>query len=350
MTITPKTNGTITQDRLKEMLNYNEETGIFTRLTSNGAKTIGSQSGFISKDNGYVLIGIDGITYRAHRLAWLYVHGYLPENEIDHKDRIRHHNMIDNLRESTRKCNARNSSLSKSSTSKITGVSYDQFAKKYIGHITIDGKALTDRFDTKLEAAKFRWDMEVKYDFPECNTTSTSYLFLLENDALELVLPKKMIYTSSSIKGVSYNEQKKMWVARFMSKYEDEYLGQFDDEIDAIKTRYQAELHYKFDISKSTAYKFLVENDELRDMKPYQKIVRKMKCDVPGVNWNAADDVWTVSITVNKKRKHEGRFKDLTEAVLAKYQAEIEHNIFDPNNPTKSSAYNYLKNNNITFP
>ncbi len=83
----------LTQERLKEVLSYNPETGIFTRNPGiRGGEKVGTNS------HGYVSIMVDGYLYQAHRLAWLYMEGYMPEQEIDHISRKRDDNRWCNLR------------------------------------------------------------------------------------------------------------------------------------------------------------------------------------------------------------------------------------------------------------
>lgn len=86
----------LSQDRLKELLEYNPETGIFTRLvTANGNALAGSEAGSIDA-YGYVIISIGGYRFKAHHLAWFYVHGEW--RMIDHKEWPRSNNAISNLR------------------------------------------------------------------------------------------------------------------------------------------------------------------------------------------------------------------------------------------------------------
>lgn len=75
---------TITAERLRELLEYDEDTGVFKRKarTSNRI-SIGDIAGS-SDAKGYVCIRVGGKTYKAHRLAWLYVYGEWPTGEIDH--------------------------------------------------------------------------------------------------------------------------------------------------------------------------------------------------------------------------------------------------------------------------
>lgn len=96
----------LTQERLKQLLQYDPETGIFTWISPRKGVTVGSVAGKIEK--GYVSIKIDQSYYRAHRLAWLYVYGSFPEQELDHINRIRSDNRIVNLREASRSLNCAN--------------------------------------------------------------------------------------------------------------------------------------------------------------------------------------------------------------------------------------------------
>lgn len=91
----------VSLERLKEILNYNPETGVFTRLFDAGAEKKGSVAGVVSSSIGYILISVDGSSLLAHRLAWFYVFGAWPKNQIDHINGSRTDNRIENLREAT---------------------------------------------------------------------------------------------------------------------------------------------------------------------------------------------------------------------------------------------------------
>lgn len=99
----------LTAERLREALHYSPETGVFTwRIRLNRNTVIGSLAGHTNKKEGYIQIGIDGRTYRAHRLAWLYVHGVWPQEQIDHKNADRSNTCISNLREANHQLNQQN--------------------------------------------------------------------------------------------------------------------------------------------------------------------------------------------------------------------------------------------------
>ena len=88
---------------LKSRILYNKTTGIFTRRTP-GRIIMGR----LNKTTGYWTIGFDKKQYQAHRLAWFYVTGKWPTNDIDHINGIRTDNRFENLREATRSQNCRN--------------------------------------------------------------------------------------------------------------------------------------------------------------------------------------------------------------------------------------------------
>lgn len=83
--------------KLRSRLRYEPETGMFFWISTN-PRMIGKRAGYLRQD-GYVVIKIDGKMYRAGRLAWLYVHGQWPADQIDHVNRSRNDDRIENLRE-----------------------------------------------------------------------------------------------------------------------------------------------------------------------------------------------------------------------------------------------------------
>jgi hypothetical protein len=136
----------ITQERLKQLLHYNPDTGKFTRLTKWGSQQIGDELGCKSKF-GYRYIGVDGKGYTAYTLAWLYMYGNFPSGDIDHINR----NPLDN-----RKANLRIATPSQNNANQDTSRKYKGAYKNAKGttwSAKLCGKHLGN-FSTELDAAK----------------------------------------------------------------------------------------------------------------------------------------------------------------------------------------------------
>lgn len=97
----------ITREQLKTQLTYNSLTGEFIFNKKKGGMPKGSVAGYAQRD-GYIVISINGKQYKAHRLAWLYVHGAFPDYQIDHINMKRGDNRMANLREATKSQNHMN--------------------------------------------------------------------------------------------------------------------------------------------------------------------------------------------------------------------------------------------------
>jgi len=117
-------NSTLTTDRLREMLTYDPTSGIFVWRLNRRRVRAGDIAGSVNHD-GYVRIKVLGAQYFAHRLAWLYMTGEWPIDEIDHKDRKRDNNQWCNLRETDHIGNMQNRVLENASG--FPGVSLHQY-------------------------------------------------------------------------------------------------------------------------------------------------------------------------------------------------------------------------------
>lgn len=145
----------LTQERLKELLVYDEVTGHFTwRVNRNTRTKAGDKAGSTDK-HGYIIIGVDHKYYKAHRLAWLYVHGEWPNGAIDHKFHAVADNRISELRDGTMAQNKGNliKARSDNKTSGLLGVSWHKRAKKWTSYITRNGVShFVGYFDDPQEA------------------------------------------------------------------------------------------------------------------------------------------------------------------------------------------------------
>lgn len=148
----------LTPDRLKELLSYDAESGVFTWISSRGNYVkAGRIAGSINPTHGYLGISVDGRVYRAHRLAWLYVHGRWPVDQIDHIDGDKLNNRIANLREATATQQQHNRGLSKRNKSGFKGVYWKRDVRKWHAQIRIAGriKHLGDFTDLEDAAAAY---------------------------------------------------------------------------------------------------------------------------------------------------------------------------------------------------
>lgn len=121
----------LTQQRLMSLVSYDPETGVFMRF--------GRRAGALHKF-GYRQIMLDGRSYKEHRVAWLYVHGRWPSQQIDHINHVRDDNRIANLREASVAQNLANSIVRSDNKSGLKGVRYDRRCKRYCARIFENGK------------------------------------------------------------------------------------------------------------------------------------------------------------------------------------------------------------------
>jgi len=143
----------ISHARLLELLHYSPTTGTFTWRVSRGNQVRrGDRAGCLHE--GYWQIKIDGTLYYSHKLAWFYVHGVWPEEEIDHKNGTPPQNPIRNLRPASRCQNMWNRKMPCSNTSGFKGVSFYRRNGKYRAQIMQFGKKKhLGYFDTPEQAS-----------------------------------------------------------------------------------------------------------------------------------------------------------------------------------------------------
>ncbi|RKZ99884.1 MAG: hypothetical protein DRQ42_06770, partial [Gammaproteobacteria bacterium] len=113
----------LTQELVKELFDYVDGKLIRIKVSHKNLNMfLGKEAGHVSKF-GYRLIKINGKTYRAHRLVFLYHKGYMPE-EVDHINGSKSDNRIENLRSANRQENQWNRKTGSNNTSGIKGIAW----------------------------------------------------------------------------------------------------------------------------------------------------------------------------------------------------------------------------------
>lgn len=160
----------LTQNRLRELLHYEPETGVFTWLVQRGrTASPGSVAGYVASESRR-LIRVDGGHYFAARLAWLYMTGEWPKGEVDHRDTDSLNDRWENLRDVTRVVNQQNMRNPRAdSKTGLLGVTRGKRLKGFGARIHVKGKTKwLGTFPTAEEAHAAY--VEAKRMFHEGNT------------------------------------------------------------------------------------------------------------------------------------------------------------------------------------
>lgn len=141
-------------DSIKRALTYDPATGHFVWAEKVASKVVvGRRAGRLTP-SGYRRVKIYGREFAEHRLAWLFVYGVEPPNEVDHVNGVRNDNRIFNLRLATRTENGRNVGPRPNNTLGLKGVYWNKERGKFQAQITVDGRNLyLGRFLTAKAAA-----------------------------------------------------------------------------------------------------------------------------------------------------------------------------------------------------
>ena len=188
----------LTQEYLKEALHYDPETGIYTwnvrpenhfpskrAFNALNSRSANKKAGSVNKESGYLSIRINSKLYLAHRLAFIYMEGYMPENGVDHVDRNRLNNKWNNLREASQKCNMQNCKLSIMNTSGVTGVCWNKNWNKWETQITINSKTKhLGSYVNFEDAVMARYQEEINNPEWTCSIDSSALKYLQENNLL----------------------------------------------------------------------------------------------------------------------------------------------------------------------
>lgn len=166
----------LTAERLRELLHYSPETGVFRwRVANSNRVRVGSVAGFASEK--YITIRIDGHLHQAHRLAWLYMHGRWPVDQLDHRDGNKQRNAIGNLRECSNSENHQNMPAARKSASGLLGAFLHKRSGRWLSGIKLKGRMTwLGYFDTPEAAHATYLEAKAKlhtFNPVPTNTTTT---------------------------------------------------------------------------------------------------------------------------------------------------------------------------------
>jgi len=165
----------LTQARLKELMDYDPEFGIFTwKRPGQYRKT--------EQINKSLMCYINKKHYQCHRLAWLWMYGYIPEGEIIHVNQIKTDNRIENLEErSSRYCLLRSSMQVVGTSSGVKGVYWAKRDMKWCAQIRNNGKYHNlGLYRDKDNAVCARLAAEQCLGWDVCDPNSPAYQYVQE--------------------------------------------------------------------------------------------------------------------------------------------------------------------------
>ena len=163
----------LTQKKLKELLDYDPKTGVFTNRVSRGWSAVKGEVVGYKSSGGYLQVTIKGRFYALHRLAFLYVEGYLPEYEIDHLNGNPADNSWRNLKHVSHLCNMQNRGVFKTNVSGFPGVTRRGGEGKWVAKACVNRRQqYLGRYEDVLDAALARLTWEVNTPEWTCNHQS----------------------------------------------------------------------------------------------------------------------------------------------------------------------------------
>lgn len=174
----------LTQEIVKELLHYDPETGHlywkerdikwFAGKDHHPEKIMRGWNTRYKNKEALAHLNDDGyktgnILYKfsfAHRIIWLWNFGGPIPKELDHKNKIKTDNRLENLFSSNRSENLKNKGKYKNNTSGITGVLFDKKKEHWCPNICVDGKRIWGKRTKNLEEAiQTRRNLELKYGY-----------------------------------------------------------------------------------------------------------------------------------------------------------------------------------------
>jgi len=168
----------LTQERVRELFDYREDGVLVWKVRPSNNTQAGDVAGVMGS-KGYWLLKINRRMYYAHRIVFLWHHGYIPEHDTDHIDRNKCNNRIENLREVSKVCNSRNQARSVRNKSGVKGVCWASLESKWKAHIfTHIGRVHLGYFEDFLEAVCTRLAAEQAENWSDCESNSSAYAYV----------------------------------------------------------------------------------------------------------------------------------------------------------------------------
>ena len=158
--------------KIRQALDYNKTTGVFTRKIPSRTQKVGDVAGSRVESSTkpgkfYIRVGVLGKYFWAHRLAVAWVTGQWPPHEVDHKDQNSENNAWDNLVKVTKAENAKNLSEYRNNTSGFPGISRRPNGK-YRARLMVNSKSISlGDWDTPEEAVRARNIAKKEHGFHE---------------------------------------------------------------------------------------------------------------------------------------------------------------------------------------
>lgn len=270
----------VTYDEVRKTFDYREDGVLIWINPKSRSVKKGDIAGSLRKD-GYCQINFRGKFYRRCRLVWIWHNGYNPENYIDHINRNRSDDRIENLREATQRCNLRNTGNKSDNSSGIKGIYFQKSSKKWMARITIDSKdyyiGKSSDFD---ETVLMRLAVEQCLNWSNCDSSSPAYKYATENNLInQRYSTKSFTYSiesniclknKSGINGVTYSRQHNRWQAYISFENKKVHLGFYKELHNAILARLTAEFCPKWHGHKlsSSAFRYAIENNLIKKEVP----------------------------------------------------------------------------------
>lgn len=156
---------TLTQERVKELFDYDPATGDLTWKVQRRGRFAkpGAKAGCVAR---YVTVSVDCKSYPAHRVIWLWVYGEMPV-EIDHINRVKTDNRLTNLRTCDRSQNTGNVQLMSTNTTGYRGIWFAKHCGRWRAAIKINGKLTHLGYFSNPCAAALRYNEAAVQHFGE---------------------------------------------------------------------------------------------------------------------------------------------------------------------------------------